>query len=164
MSTPFIRDLYILQVFNCFFFFKQKTAYEMRISDWSSDVCSSDLQQRRRRRDPAGRPQPFPASLRTVQARACATGGGFDADRICRRSVPSGAGRSRHRRAGDRPQFVAARPDRLAGRSHRRLRSEEHTSELQSLMRISYAVFCWKKKKNLVQLHKKTKAARIYIL
>src|SRR3546814_20261699 len=31
--------LYVL----CFFFFKQKTAYEMRISDWSSDVCSSDL-------------------------------------------------------------------------------------------------------------------------
>src|SRR3546814_2293072 len=30
----------------CFFFFKQKTAYEMRISDWSSDVCSSDLPQR----------------------------------------------------------------------------------------------------------------------
>src|SRR3546814_1313111 len=30
------------------FFFKQKTAYEMRISDWSSDVCSSDLRQRRR--------------------------------------------------------------------------------------------------------------------
>src|SRR3546814_3469790 len=35
-----------LSLFNCFvvfFFFKQKTAYEMRISDWSSDVCSSDL-------------------------------------------------------------------------------------------------------------------------
>src|SRR3546814_18455894 len=32
-----------------FFFFKQKTAYEMRISDWSSDVCSSDLEQFRRR-------------------------------------------------------------------------------------------------------------------
>src|SRR3546814_3047793 len=30
---------------SCFFFFKQKTAYEMRISDWSSDVCSSDLRQ-----------------------------------------------------------------------------------------------------------------------
>src|SRR3546814_5572312 len=30
-----------------FFFFKQKTAYEMRISDWSSDVCSSDLRERR---------------------------------------------------------------------------------------------------------------------
>src|SRR3546814_2820401 len=33
-----MQDLYCL-----FFFFKQKTAYEMRISDWSSDVCSSDL-------------------------------------------------------------------------------------------------------------------------
>src|SRR3546814_4875142 len=30
-------------IYSCFFFFKQKTAYEMRISDWSSDVCSSDL-------------------------------------------------------------------------------------------------------------------------
>src|SRR3546814_10875510 len=36
---------YILLYFKCilFFFFKQKTAYEVRISDWSSDVCSSDL-------------------------------------------------------------------------------------------------------------------------
>src|SRR3546814_7620389 len=32
-----------LSVFRLYFFFKQKTAYEMRISDWSSDVCSSDL-------------------------------------------------------------------------------------------------------------------------
>src|SRR3546814_7357623 len=37
--------LYCLLCF--FFFFKQKTAYEMRISDWSSDVCSSDLSRRR---------------------------------------------------------------------------------------------------------------------
>src|SRR3546814_14738621 len=35
----------------CFFFFKQKTAYEMRISDWSSDVCSSDLGQAAGARD-----------------------------------------------------------------------------------------------------------------
>src|SRR3546814_6680594 len=35
--------LVMLVCFLCFFFFKQKTAYEMRISDWSSDVCSSDL-------------------------------------------------------------------------------------------------------------------------
>src|SRR3546814_9135691 len=35
---------YILSCICYFFFFKQKTAYEMRISDWSSDVCSSDLQ------------------------------------------------------------------------------------------------------------------------
>src|SRR3546814_5257886 len=34
----------ILLLLVCFFFFKQKTAYEMRISDWSSDVCSSDLE------------------------------------------------------------------------------------------------------------------------
>src|SRR3546814_7632618 len=35
--------LYFYLLFLVFFFFKQKTAYEMRISDWSSDVCSSDL-------------------------------------------------------------------------------------------------------------------------
>src|SRR3546814_8701003 len=34
---------YVYVIFLSFFFFKQKTAYEMRISDWSSDVCSSDL-------------------------------------------------------------------------------------------------------------------------
>src|SRR3546814_11855033 len=34
---------FMVLMFLCFFFFKQKTAYEMRISDWSSDVCSSDL-------------------------------------------------------------------------------------------------------------------------
>src|SRR3546814_4795938 len=33
----------MLLILRCFFFFKQKAAYEMRISDWSSDVCSSDL-------------------------------------------------------------------------------------------------------------------------
>src|SRR3546814_8221936 len=39
-----VRILYFLLCVSCwFFFFKQKTAYEMRISDWSSDVCSSDL-------------------------------------------------------------------------------------------------------------------------
>src|SRR3546814_9962471 len=36
-------------IVQCFFFFKQKTAYEMRISDWSSDVCSSDLLDLRQR-------------------------------------------------------------------------------------------------------------------
>src|SRR3546814_9173354 len=56
--------------------------------------------------------------------------------------------RARHR-AVEAEQF--AREDQVAGRRHRQefgqpLRSEEHTSELQSLMRISYAVFCLKKK------------------
>src|SRR3546814_4617323 len=40
----------MVHFFLLFFFFKQKTAYEMRISDWSSDVCSSDLPARRLRR------------------------------------------------------------------------------------------------------------------
>src|SRR3546814_7841299 len=40
-----VYNLVIMEylLLSCFFFFKQKTAYEMRISDWSSDVCSSDL-------------------------------------------------------------------------------------------------------------------------
>src|SRR3546814_2674109 len=37
------RFNFVCVILLCFFFFKQKTAYEMRISDWSSDVCSSDL-------------------------------------------------------------------------------------------------------------------------
>src|SRR3546814_11375592 len=68
----------------CFFFFKQKTAYEMRISDWSSDVCSSDLGHPRFRRV-SGRPSARPKSpVRDVDARRHAT----------RRS-------DRHRLAGD---------------------------------------------------------------
>src|SRR3546814_9042478 len=43
------RDCRLIYNYLClFFFFKQKTAYEMRISDWSSDVCSSDLDDQRR--------------------------------------------------------------------------------------------------------------------
>src|SRR3546814_10265272 len=38
-----IESVFLSVCFSVFFFFKQKTAYEMRISDWSSDVCSSDL-------------------------------------------------------------------------------------------------------------------------
>src|SRR3546814_4966135 len=44
--STFVVFIYVL--FFVFFFFKQKTAYEMRISDWSSDVCSSDLDRRGR--------------------------------------------------------------------------------------------------------------------
>src|SRR3546814_9948157 len=45
LMSPFFITLTHIVLFQCFvlFFFKQKTAYEMRISDWSSDVCSSDL-------------------------------------------------------------------------------------------------------------------------
>src|SRR3546814_6929765 len=43
LSVYLVSDYGLFCVWYCFFFFKQKTAYEMRISDWSSDVCSSDL-------------------------------------------------------------------------------------------------------------------------
>src|SRR3546814_4377090 len=45
----FMDDHHVCVCVCFFFFFKQKTAYEMRISDWSSDVCSSDLQQQAQR-------------------------------------------------------------------------------------------------------------------
>src|SRR3546814_4878004 len=38
-----VSSVFVCVLMCCFFFFKQKTAYEMRISDWSADVCSSDL-------------------------------------------------------------------------------------------------------------------------
>src|SRR3546814_5589944 len=71
----------------CFFFFKQKTAYEMRISDWSSDVCSSDLFQlglvAGARVDQAAR---TPALEHVVQARLVAGDAGVDFMRLAFRS------------------------------------------------------------------------------
>src|SRR3546814_3968653 len=61
--------------------------------------------------------------------------------RACRRLERASAAGSRRR-------------DRFRRRPPRSARSEEHTSELQSLMRISYAVFCLKKKKNKTHLRK----------
>src|SRR3546814_9805586 len=118
-----------------FFFLKQKTAYEMRISDWSSDGCSSDLR------------------VRAVQR---VDRGGQFARRLDRRPARIAVGPVAR---DPRPHLVVERlggrdKDRIApGRLGARLRiaalarprSEEHTSELQSLMRISYAVFCLKK-------------------
>src|SRR3546814_9914148 len=100
------------------------TAYEMRISDWSSDVCSTDL-------DPPVADQHGRAFYRlsSIAGRDPAAG---DRDRLrhCRH-------REQRQQCGDRPlHFTSPHP----------ARSEEHTSELQSLMRISYAVFCLKKK------------------
>src|SRR3546814_7707117 len=126
------------------FFFKKKTAYEMRISDWSSDVCSSDLHPLAHAAGklvrilvealPGGRylhplqhlHRPgarFPAGNRTVAQHHL---GNLVADAVDR--VQRG-----HRLLEDHRDAIAAD------------RSEEHTSELQSLMRISYAVFCLKK-------------------
>src|SRR3546814_18352636 len=74
----FFCRLRLVVVVNCFvffFFFKQKTAYEMRISDWSSDVCSSDLQRQGGRRDqdvraPGGQRQSHRAAERRQQQRS----------------------------------------------------------------------------------------------
>src|SRR3546814_16678312 len=66
----------------CFFFFKQKTAYEMRISDWSSDVCSSDLRYRAgraargrvRSQPPSRRAEHSPFATRRKAARSARDG------------------------------------------------------------------------------------------
>src|SRR3546814_1296035 len=103
----------------------------MRISVWSSDVCSSDLIPGDRYRSVSAT-QPIlgaggPADGRPTMTKAVHC----DGDRSCF-DVLEGLG-----------QF-----GREFGIFGTETRSEEHTSELQSLMRISYAVFCLKKKKN----------------
>src|SRR3546814_4995225 len=117
----------------------------MRISDWSSDVCSSDLQ-----REGSGIPAGVPRRDGGGPVPQCALGGG---NRAARRGAPAGLRRHHPRaaEAGAQLRRIAAparpghvrHPVALPAR-----RSEEHTSELQSLMRISYAVFCLKKKKS----------------
>src|SRR3546814_9557525 len=106
----------------------------MRISDWSSDVCSSDLADRLLLR-PAARP-----------------GNAGDRDRDVGIAVREHA--RRHRPGGCERYFAEGFEDFAADIELRLfgvpgIRSEEHTSELQSLMRISYAVFCLKTKKKI---------------
>src|SRR3546814_1317412 len=114
------------------FFFKQKTAYEMRISDWSSDVCSSDLRAGATHRSVV--PAAMRAASRPTSRRRPAPGPPLRRSKDARRRAAPTYGW--HGSTRD-PRPAACAP-----------RSEEHTSELQSLMRISYAVFCLKKKTN----------------
>src|SRR3546814_1530222 len=103
----------------------------MRISDWSSDVCSSDLQRTFR----------FPARKHAGGRAEC---GYSRSERSSFREPGCGrTGRLPYHRAGGIGDID--QPSRNHAYLCRR-RSEEHTSELQSLMRISYAVFCLKKK------------------
>src|SRR3546814_3750667 len=119
----------------------------MRISDWSSDVCSSDL----RGDGGAGGildahalvqvlAVPRDDEQRVVDAHAEADHGAEDEGELgdvehrSQDADASGADEDAEKRGGDREP-----------------RSEEHTSELQSLMRISYAVFCLQKKKTKIQ-------------
>src|SRR3546814_9789917 len=107
----------------------------MRISDWSSDVCSSDL----------GTSQKRPPGYRAFW---------WEAD--CQRKTDTESLRPKPQRTGSCAPGLREhrhhklrglrRPDFLGVAGVPPGRSEEHTSELQSLMRISYAVFCLKKK------------------
>src|SRR3546814_9371354 len=141
-----------------FFFFKQKTAYEMRISDWSSDVCSSDLASSSpgRWRTASSR-QPNSTTCRcrrSWSARSSSTGPPSSNPPGNRRKSPPLQGEGW---VGMGFPSAASRPSADKTHPHPGLplegegRSEEHTSELQSLMRISYAVFCLKKKKQTDQ-------------
>src|SRR3546814_7888859 len=115
----------------------------MRISDWSSDVCSSDLQL-------------FPDHAAISEAAWLAAGGDPEIGDLI------GMDMDVHLLKGDDVESFSKRPQARAllitalsevhanasmfGGIESTSRSEEHTSELQSLMRISYAVFCLKKK------------------
>src|SRR3546814_6613862 len=117
----------------------------MRISDWSSDVCSSDLDV-----DDI----PFLQHFRAGNAVADDV---IDrgADRLRERRTSAAAAvvqrcRDAVQRADD--VLVADAVQLVGGNARFDVgRSEEHTSELQSLMRISYAVFCLKKKTTLIE-------------
>src|SRR3546814_4503541 len=120
----------------------------MRISDWSSDVCASDLLGKQQgEQDHAA----FGIDLAVDQFGAEAA-----LERHDRRHRLAGVvaeAFERHQEAAPGPVRVhqvarGARQREPAPREFVPGRSEEHTSELQSLMRISYAVFCLKKKKN----------------
>src|SRR3546814_2915432 len=109
----------------------------MRISDWSSDVCSSDLLQDRQHDGGAQQELHQRQRHRTAEIEV-------EAQRLVdrdlqRRRLRPAAERQHHGKGGEAEHEDQARDTR----QHR---SEEHTSELQSLMRSSYAVFCLKKK------------------
>src|SRR3546814_9768958 len=129
----------------CFFFFKQKTAYEMRISDWSSDVCSSDLAWMSQKLSKAGLETDscFIEKQRIAPFRKAGSSFSLHETRFSGNATVT-----------DPTAFLAAftngiGPGKAFGYGLIEFsRSEEHTSELKSLMSISYAVFGLKKKKH----------------
>src|SRR3546814_3373361 len=127
-----------------FFLCKQKTAYEMRISDWSSDVCSSDLLQALEDglqdyspnvKAAAGAIVTIDRNGETVIHRGLMREAEAKALRTLERLRQGFGGEGE---AGNDDEGEDDEQPKIAAMSDR---SEEHTSELQSLMRISYAVF-----------------------
>src|SRR3546814_8310489 len=118
----------------------------MRISDWSSDVCSSDLLYRRRFRIDAKPLRDRRTDRR--QRRGNQDRAGFGAEAAEERGGQAAGAVELAGAARLPPCRPCAPPDRhgaaAAAAAHR---SDEHTSELQSLIRNSYAVFCLKTKK-----------------
>src|SRR3546814_10566897 len=135
------------------FCFNQKTAYEMRISDWSSDVCSSDLIGPERNPVPIRAyvpraEQPAPSQLEGLYVTG-REGRQIPLAELVRRT-PTEADKPIQRKDNERVIFIGGELSHSVP-VYAVLdlnRSEEHTSELQSLMRISYDVFCSTKKKN----------------
>src|SRR3546814_9705694 len=115
----------------------------MRISDWSSDVCSSDLV---KRAHPGCLRQIVAANIRRHRKARGLSQQNFAFDIEMDRTYFGGIERGERNVSIDNIERIAKG---LGINAHLLLmdRSEEHTSELQSLMRISYAVFCLKKKK-----------------
>src|SRR3546814_7037447 len=138
-----------------FFFFKQKTAYEMRISDWSSDVCSSDLDADldafwNGQADESGdgsNPGGDDNGDSNQSDTATQLGemlNGFDPGALFNDEIATQINEGNFE--GFQERFTNSM--RASMRQTMTMRSEEHTSELQSLMRTSYAVFCLKKKQH----------------
>src|SRR3546814_2028680 len=119
----------------------------MRISDWSSDVCSSDLLSTRQAWERAAvaaeaKPRRWERSGEMSKKILIELGDGGCNGRMIGRMATGAAGGSERQ-----PMIVAIHGGGFTSRS------EEHTSELQSLMRISYAVFCLKKKIQQTNIH-----------
>src|SRR3546814_5865119 len=109
----------------------------MRISDWSSDVCSSDLLVDR--------------VVDHLEHHVVQAGAVVDVADVHARTLADGFQAAQHGNpAGIVDGALAALLGVLVGFGHSARRSEEHTSELQSLMRISYAVFCLKQKNKTI--------------
>src|SRR3546814_2645214 len=113
----------------------------MRISDWSSDVCSSDLS------STGGAKRDGLSFCGNGVSRRCCFGGGTSLPSPWRASGEPRSSPGRHRRRRAPPGTTRLWSPR----------SEEHTSELQSLLRNSYAVFCLKKKKHQLAHHTATR-------
>src|SRR3546814_3692165 len=111
----------------------------MRISDWSSDVCSSDLVGIERYRTLDGRGAADISLSGVLVAAGALLGAGGDAGAALGDAVDFAVAAQ----CAEAPGITSV----LNAATVEYARSEEHTSELQSLMRISYAVFCLEKKK-----------------